>query len=328
MSEVKHRGLESLWEVLNVETMVENSREWRKEQKALSSHSCHVLEPYLPVLGMAAQDARLKAEPHLHTLRPRQHGLYYNNCKPALDSTHGHSAPCIETATLVCRWQTKHWDQADQAEKIYRHQGRCNSSDLFPALLFLQLLQICHLTISKKANVKQEHYMYTQQGKLDIGTGNIMHLIQKCTYTGKAYDKRAKPRDTASKLYKQGQSSTFYNLQDNRPLLYVARKVHRIPDRVCRCGTGGDGIAGGGAHAQGYLAVDLLRRRNGPRDRRSTGAMTPPYYKLDQARIRLVGRLVDPDRDKRRQSYLLADPLYCKVSHNPDTKNGGIFLLS
>ncbi|KAG8331708.1 hypothetical protein J6590_035667 [Homalodisca vitripennis] len=36
-----------------------------------------------------------------------------------------------------------------------------------------------------------------QQGKLYIGVGNVIHLDQKCSYTGNAYEKRAKPRETA-----------------------------------------------------------------------------------------------------------------------------------
>ncbi|KAG8287160.1 hypothetical protein J6590_044784 [Homalodisca vitripennis] len=45
--------------------------------------------------------------------------------------------------------------------------------------------------------------MYTlswswQQGKLYIGVGNLIDSYQKCTYTGKDYVERAKPRDSAT----------------------------------------------------------------------------------------------------------------------------------
>ncbi|KAG8335087.1 hypothetical protein J6590_077164 [Homalodisca vitripennis] len=39
-----------------------------------------------------------------------------------------------------------------------------------------------------------------QQGKLYIGVGNLIDSYQKCTYTGKAYVERAKPRESAKRL--------------------------------------------------------------------------------------------------------------------------------
>ncbi|KAG8266122.1 hypothetical protein J6590_078829 [Homalodisca vitripennis] len=41
-----------------------------------------------------------------------------------------------------------------------------------------------------------------QQGKLYIGVRRIIHLNQKWSYTDKAYEKRAKPRETASSKQK------------------------------------------------------------------------------------------------------------------------------